>query len=143
MTWRNMGYPGNCAFWDAVRSERPDLCKAFHPWDRINDPAALAAMLLEGVVQTDEVVTEPDAQPLNSPQDFWTIALTTGYRGTIEQLDRETCERVRQAMLDYISKHSVRRRRYQCGLCDCAKTIAWSRGRSLVCRNFFLRSNSG
>jgi len=33
--------PGNCAFWDAVRSERPDRYKAFHPWDRINDPAAL------------------------------------------------------------------------------------------------------
>jgi hypothetical protein len=100
--------PGNCAFWDAVRNERPDLYKAFYPWDRINDPAALAAMLLEGGVQTDEVVAEPDAQPLNSPEDFWTIALRTGYRGTIEQLDRETCEGVRQAMLDYISKHSVR-----------------------------------
>jgi len=100
--------PGSSAFWDAVRNERPDLYKTFHPWDRINDPASLTAMLLEGGVQTDEVVAESDAQPLNSPEDFWTIAMGSGYRGAIEQLDRETRERVRQATLDYLSKHNVR-----------------------------------
>lgn len=100
--------PGNSAFRDAVRNERPDLHKAFNPWDRINDPAALAAMLLEGGVQTDQVIAQPDAQPLNSPEDFWTIALGSGYRGTIEQLDYDARERVREATLDYISKHNVR-----------------------------------
>ena len=100
--------PGNSVFWDAVRKERPDLYKTFNPWDRINDPAALAAMLLEGGVGTDEVVAEADAQVLNSPEDFWTIALGSGYRGTIEQLDQEARERVRQATVDYISRHDVR-----------------------------------
>ena len=65
-------------------------------------------MLLQGGLQTDEVVAVPDAQPLNSPEDFWTIMLGSGYRGTIEQLDHEARERVRHATLDYISTHDVR-----------------------------------
>ena len=100
--------PGSSAFWDAVRTERPDLYKTFNPWDRINDPTELASMLLQGGLQTDEVVAVPDAQPLNSPEDFWTIMLGSGYRGTIEQLDHEARERVPHATLDYISTHDVR-----------------------------------
>ncbi len=99
--------PGSSAFWNAVRNERPDLYKSFNPWDRINEPRALAAMLLEAGVHADVVLAEADAQPLSSPEDFWTIALGSGYRGTIEQLDQEARERVRQATLDYISEHNV------------------------------------
>lgn len=100
--------PGSTAFWDAVRNQRPDLHKAFNPWDRITDPAALTALLLEGGVQADQVVAEPGAQPLNAPEDFWTIALGSGYRWTIEQLDPGARERVREATLDYILRHHVR-----------------------------------
>jgi hypothetical protein len=60
----------------------------------INEPAALAATLLEGGVQTAEIVAESAVQPLNSPEDFWTIALGSGYRSVIEQLEdgsRERC----------------------------------------------------
>ncbi|MDE2573600.1 MAG: class I SAM-dependent methyltransferase [bacterium] len=100
--------PGSSAFWNAVRRERPELYKSFNPWDRISDPQALTAMLLEAGVRTSEVVAEPGLQPLGSPEDFWTIALGSGYRGTIEQLDREARERVRKATLDYLSEHNVR-----------------------------------
>jgi hypothetical protein len=100
--------PGSSAFWQAVRDERPDLYKDFNPWDRINDPAALAAMLLEGGVQADDIVAEPGAQALNTPEDFWTIAMGSGYRGTIEQLDPEARARVRDATLDDLSRRNVR-----------------------------------
>jgi len=99
--------PASSAFWNAVRNERPDLYKSFNPWDRINDPSALASMLLEAGVRTDDIVAEAGAQPLNSPEDFWTMAMGSGFRGTIEQLDQETRERVRQATLDQISKDRV------------------------------------
>jgi len=99
--------PGSSAFWNAVRNERPDLYKSFNPWERINEPSALADMLLEAGVHADEIVAETDAQPLSSPEDFWTIALGSGYRGTIEQLDQEARERVRQATQDFISTHKV------------------------------------
>lgn len=100
--------PGNTAFWNAVRNERPDLYKSFNPWDRINEPRALAAMLAEAGVYADDMLEEADSQPLVSPDDFWIIAMGSGYRGTIEQLDSQTRERVRRKTLDYLSRHSVR-----------------------------------
>jgi ubiquinone/menaquinone biosynthesis C-methylase UbiE len=99
--------PGSSAFWDAVRNERPDLHKNINPWDRISEPHTLSAMLLEAGVHTAEVVAEAGAHPLSSPEDFWTIAMGSGYRGTIEQLDPEARVRVRQATLDYLSGHGV------------------------------------
>ena len=99
--------PGSSAFWNAVRNERPDLYKGFNPWDRISEPRELASMLLEAGVHTEYLLAEAGAQPLSSPEDFWTIAMGTGYRGTIEQLDQEARKRVRQATLDDISKRRV------------------------------------
>jgi SAM-dependent methyltransferase len=100
--------PGNTAFWNGVRNERPDLYKTFNPWDRINDPPALSAMLREGGVQTDHIMAEASSQSLNSPEDFWAIALGSGYRGTIEQLEPSARERVRQSTLAYLSQNKVR-----------------------------------
>ena len=100
--------PGSSAFWRAVQDERPDLYKGFNPWDRINEPAALAAMLLEGGIAAPEIVAESSSQPLNSPEDFWTIVLGSGYRGTVEQMDPAARERVRLATLDDLSRNRVR-----------------------------------
>lgn len=100
--------PASSIFWLAVRDERPDLYKGYNPWDRINEPAALASMLLEGGVKTAKIAEERDTQPLNSPEEFWTVALGSGYRSVIEQLDIVSRERVRQATLDSIRKQNVR-----------------------------------
>ena len=100
--------PGNSAFWRAVQIVRPELYKDYSPWDRINEPAALRVMLLEGGVQPNEVVAESSAQALNSPEDFWTIVLGSGYRSVIEQLDRASRERVRHAALNFICKEDIR-----------------------------------
>jgi hypothetical protein len=99
--------PGNSAFWNAVRNERPELYKSFSPWDRIGDPHALRSMLGEAGVETSEVWAESGAQTLNAPEDFWTIVLGSAYRSTIEQLDREARDRVRKATLDCLSENSV------------------------------------
>ena len=40
--------------------------------------------------------------PINAPEDWWSMLMGSGYRGTIEQLDVDVCERVRQANLAYI-----------------------------------------
>jgi len=100
--------PGSAVFWNAVRNERPELYKTFNPWDRIGDPDALTALLLEGGVQTTAVAAESGAQPLDSAEDFWTIVMGTGYRSTVEQLDEQARERVRRATVDWLSEHNVR-----------------------------------
>jgi ubiquinone/menaquinone biosynthesis C-methylase UbiE len=99
--------PGSSAFWLAVRDERPDLYKGYNPWDRINEPAPLAAMLLAGGVEMAEIVVEADVQPLGALEDFWTIALGSGYRSVIEQLDSVSRDRVRNATLDSIGRQKV------------------------------------
>lgn len=101
--------PGDSAFWSAVRNERPDLYKGFNPWDRISDPDGLTTMLRDAGVRTSDVVAESSAQALGAPDDFWTIALGSGYRGTVEQLDTAARERVRIALLDALSESDVRR----------------------------------
>jgi ubiquinone/menaquinone biosynthesis C-methylase UbiE len=100
--------PGDSAFWSAVRVERPELHKSFNPWDSIQDPAGLSALLRKGGVDSGEVVSEAGAQLLTAPEDFWTILLGTGYRATIEQLDPAARERVRRATLGALSEQNVR-----------------------------------
>lgn len=99
--------PGNSVFWNAVRAERPELYKSFNPWDRINTSDALRQLLREAGVEVCDTVAEPYQHPLNSPEDWWTIALGSGYRGTIEQLDAAARERVRKCNLRHIRDHSI------------------------------------
>ena len=108
-TWGpNLFEPGNTAFWDAVRVERPDQYKGFNPWDRISEPASVRAMMRKGGVHTDDVVAESGTHPINSPADWWSIVLGSGYRGTIEQLDRKAQERVREANFKYVRETQLR-----------------------------------
>ena len=100
--------PGSSAFWSAVKSERPGLYRGFNPWDRLVEPHQVATMLLAGGVEANVVEAESSVQPLNSPADFWTIVLGSGYRATVEQLDREQRERVRAATVTYLAEHDVR-----------------------------------
>ncbi|MCM3872444.1 MAG: class I SAM-dependent methyltransferase [Pyrinomonadaceae bacterium] len=104
-TWGpNLFEPGNTAFWEAVREERPELYKGFNPWDRICEPASVRAMLKEGGVNTEDVVAEYGTHSLTSPADWWSIVMGTGYRGTVEQLDPEARERVRKANRKYVEE---------------------------------------
>jgi ubiquinone/menaquinone biosynthesis C-methylase UbiE len=99
--------PGSTAFWNSVRERRPDLYKGFNPWDRICDQDSLRSMLAGAGVEAQEVILESGTHPLRSPEDWWKMVLGTGYRGTVEQLDAESYERIRRANLDFIRESSV------------------------------------
>jgi SAM-dependent methyltransferase len=107
-TWGpNLFEPANGAFWDAIHSERPDLNRGFNPWDRISEPDGLRKMLAEANVCTVDILAEAGTHPLNSPDDWWKIAMGNGYRGTLEQLDTDTLHRVRQGNLSRLVKEQV------------------------------------
>jgi ubiquinone/menaquinone biosynthesis C-methylase UbiE len=108
-TWGpRMFEPGSALFWQAIKQERPDLYRAFNPWDRITEPEALRQLLRVGGIEHVEIVPEDGVQVLRTPEDFWTIALGSGYRGTIDQLDAAVRERVRQATLAGLLERDVR-----------------------------------
>jgi ubiquinone/menaquinone biosynthesis C-methylase UbiE len=107
-TWGpNVLEPGNGAFWRAVLKVRPELHKAFNPWERINDPDNLRRMLGTEGVDPEEVIAENRCHALTCPEDWWTIALGSGYRGTIEQLSAAERVAVREANLNFIRDHGI------------------------------------
>ena len=99
--------PATTAFWNAVREVRPDLYKAFNPWDRICDPASVRALLAEGGIQEVEVFAEPGEHPIPSSEAWWSAVLGSGYRGTLDQLDTIDRQKVRNANLTYIRDSGV------------------------------------
>jgi ubiquinone/menaquinone biosynthesis C-methylase UbiE len=99
--------PANQIFWDAIEAERPELCKKIRPWERISDPVSLQALLKEGGATHVEVLAEAATHELASPEDWWTIILGGGFRGTIDQLDPAARERVRQANLQTLRTNEI------------------------------------
>jgi ubiquinone/menaquinone biosynthesis C-methylase UbiE len=102
-TWGpNFCEPANNAFWCSIKDVRPDLYKGFNPWDRIDDPAGLREILDEAGVASPKIIAENRLHPLKSAEDWWTIVLGSGYRGTIEQLTLAERERVKEANLTFL-----------------------------------------
>lgn len=91
--------PANSAFWEAIREARPDLLKSFNPWERISTPAGLRDMLDEAGIAEAEIVAEAGSHPIGAPDDWWLVAMGSGYRGTLAQLDAATFARVRERNL--------------------------------------------
>jgi ubiquinone/menaquinone biosynthesis C-methylase UbiE len=100
--------PANTAFWNSVRTVRPDLYKSFNPWDRISEPDALRLLFESAGVNECEVVAESATHRVNQPDDWWSMVMGSGYRGTVEQLSETDYDLVRQANLDYIRSQDVR-----------------------------------
>ena len=99
--------PATTAFWNSVRDVRPDLYKGFNPWDRISDPPSVRKLLQSAGIEQPDIVAESGVHPIPTPASWWSAALGSGYRGTIEQLDPGDRERVRMANLDYIRQSDV------------------------------------
>jgi ubiquinone/menaquinone biosynthesis C-methylase UbiE len=102
-TWGpNFCEPANGAFWQSIQRVRPDLYKGFNPWDRINDEAGLDTVLRQGGVESAKISAEKRLHPIGCAEDWWTIILGSGYRGTIEQLEQSEREEVKRANLAFI-----------------------------------------
>jgi ubiquinone/menaquinone biosynthesis C-methylase UbiE len=99
--------PGSTGWRLAVKQLRPDLHAAFNPWDRIADPASLRKLFTEAGVAEPEILAEDGTQALRSPQDWWTMVLGSGYRWTVDQMEPEMAERLRDANLAWIRSHNI------------------------------------
>lgn len=90
-------------FLDAVRAHRPGM-KEYRPWDRLTTQEDVAALMRAAGLARFEVTAEAGSEPLQRPQDWWTIALGTGLRWFIDQLDPQSAEAVRRECL-YRARH--------------------------------------
>jgi ubiquinone/menaquinone biosynthesis C-methylase UbiE len=91
--------PANTIFWEAVRRERPELYKAFAPWERLTTPELVREVFSRAGIADVEITPEDPGHELQSAQDFWDLVIGTGYRATIAQLTDDERERVRTACL--------------------------------------------
>lgn len=93
----------------AVRRVRPDLHSSFNPWDRITTPDAVRKLLADADIRNAEVAAEEGWQSLRSPEDFWTIALGSGLRWTIDQMGAALASGVKQQIVAALSAKKVAR----------------------------------
>ena len=93
----------------AIRQERPDLYSAFNPWDRITDVESVRDLLGAGGVAHCEVEAEAAFQPLRSAQDWWTVALGSGLRWTIEQMGPQTAARIEADTVNWLNENNIYR----------------------------------
>src|SRR5262249_398941 len=107
-TWGpNLFEPANDAFWCSVKNVRPDLYKGFNPWNGINDPPRLREILDEAGVASPKIIAENRLHPIKSAEDWWTIVLGSGYRGTVEQLTLAERQKVKEANLVFIRDEKI------------------------------------
>ena len=109
-TWgQDIWAPAYGLFLHAVRRVRPDLVTAVNPWDRITTPDAVHRLFADAGVPGAIVVREDGHQPLRSPADFWTIALGSGLRWTIDQLGGEAARGVEHEVTEALATLGVDR----------------------------------
>jgi SAM-dependent methyltransferase len=100
--------PADANFWEAVGREDPELLNSIKPWSKIVEPDPLRALLVECGVTNPEVVEEFGTHPLNSPEDWWTIILGSGYRSTVEALTPAARELVRFSTVEDVRRKRIR-----------------------------------
>jgi ubiquinone/menaquinone biosynthesis C-methylase UbiE len=91
--------PANSIFWESIRAFEPSLFKAFNPWDEITTQQALEDLYSRAGTAPATTLAVPGQHHLDSPGAFWDIVLGSGYRATIDALNQEQCDRVRERLL--------------------------------------------
>jgi ubiquinone/menaquinone biosynthesis C-methylase UbiE len=108
-TWGSRLFePASGAFWRSVAAERPDLHRAFNPWDRVDDPGALRLLMSQAGAVPADIAVERATHVIASPDDWWTIVVGSGFRGIVDALTSEERERVRAANIAALQRSGVR-----------------------------------
>jgi SAM-dependent methyltransferase len=106
---RGLMEPAYSTFFEAVGVEQRDLVPPEPRWMRVADPADLRAALVGGGVPDDalEIVGERGMHELRHPDEFWTIVLGSGMRGSLDPLPPDARERVRHRVLEFIEAKGI------------------------------------
>jgi SAM-dependent methyltransferase len=100
--------PASSVFWQSVRELEPALFRAFNPWDEITTEPALADLLARGGVSGAKVeATAGEYHKLERAEDFWEIVLGSGYRATVDALDPQQREHLRERVVSELNSRRV------------------------------------
>ena len=99
--------PASSVFWDAVEKVRPDLTRAYHPWDALTEPDAVRALLAGVGAEPSRVEAVEGSHSLRSPEDFWTIVRGSGFRATHDAMRVDERDEVRAACMAAIADRHI------------------------------------
>jgi ubiquinone/menaquinone biosynthesis C-methylase UbiE len=99
--------PASSEFWDAVNQVRPDLTRAYNPWDALTEPDAVGALLAGAGAEQVRVEAVAGSHTLRSPEDFWTIVLGSGFRATHDAMSVDERDAVRASCLAAIADRQI------------------------------------
>jgi ubiquinone/menaquinone biosynthesis C-methylase UbiE len=100
--------PAGSVFWESVRELEPTLFRAFNPWDEITTAPMLADLFARGGISSATVeATSGERHELERAEDFWDIALGSGYRATVDALRGEQRDRLRERVVAELRARSV------------------------------------
>lgn len=100
-------HPAGPIFGEEVRRVRPDIPEATRPWERLTEPANLRQLFLDGGAIAPEIRSVADSQPLRTPEDWWTIAMGSGFRWEIGLLDPGERQTVKDRVLRRLSDGGI------------------------------------
>ncbi len=82
---------------------------SYNPWDKISNIGSLRKLFEESsnIIHLD-IKEEMAYQSLNNPEDWWTIALGSGFRWIIDQFDPILYVKIREANTDLIKENRVK-----------------------------------
>jgi ubiquinone/menaquinone biosynthesis C-methylase UbiE len=104
--------PAASVFWESVRELEPTLFRAFNPWDKVTTALALADLLARGGISSVTVeATSGEHHELERAEDFWDIALGSGYRATVDALGEGQRDRLRERVVGELRARRVTRLR--------------------------------
>jgi ubiquinone/menaquinone biosynthesis C-methylase UbiE len=99
--------PGSSLFWSAVDDVRPDLTRAYNPWDSLTNPNAVRELLLSAGCTDVRVESVSGSHPLHSATDFWSIVLGSGYRATYDALSPDGQRTVQEHVVRSIEERHI------------------------------------
>ena len=99
--------PANSVFWAAVEEIRPDLHRAYNPWERLTEPAAVSELIISSGAPRVHVEAVDATHELATVQDFWKIVLGSGYRSTFEAMTDTERQTLRTRVLDELTQLKV------------------------------------
>lgn len=94
--------------WKAAAAVVAPHIDARPPWERLDDPATLRAVLLAGGATDVAVAAETRVMPLPSADAWWPIVRGTGLRRFVDDMGPDAAERVRAHCAGWAREHDVR-----------------------------------
>lgn len=99
--------PAASVFWNAVGRRRPELRAAFNPWDRITDPETFRGLFTQAGIDAVDIRTEDLEHAVRAPEDFWTMAMGSAFRWTIDRLMPEEQTWLREDLIQRLASTSA------------------------------------